>query len=590
MQNNCGKLSDDVRVSTVSDRCTRAVRQRTNIGLDKKMKTRRLLPLNLLGILATLVLVHSSPVSAQQVQVNSTSPNQVAQGTVNLNVTINGKGFAKGAKAQWFVSGTQNPGGVTVNSTAFNSSTQLTANITVASDATVGGYDVAVVVFARTGVGTDTSTITATCVTTGTPAGATLVTTLNSVQPNGAALITTQRLADAIRLRPLDLNHDGTVDTLVAFVASGSSTAPGTYVFFLDPATGQMQANNPVSGAAWPNPLLVMSGVGFNRVAAGDVNGDHIPDFVGTGVGVGNVPYLFVGSVSSAPSYSPSWTAYPINPPAGWVGSWGASSVAMGDVDGIGMDEIAVSAKPKKGVSGVFIFKYSTGALTSVREIQDPTGSDDSFGGAIAIGNIDGKGNDLVVSAPGAGLVFVFPHPVQESNYFTLTGPGPNFGRNLGIADVNLDGFQDLVVITGLIGSTDNTALLYFGTVSAGSTPVQLVSAPGLASGWGDPNIDVADLSASGPGLIAIGAANAGISGCSAKAGVGVLHLFSSPYGSSQSPTLLFEMPSRTISNGFGYGYSVGIVPGYPFILIGAHYLDVGSTSTAGQVYVYKLN
>lgn len=90
-----------------------------------------------------------------QIQVNSTNPSSAAQGT-NLNVTINGNGFKKGAKAQWFVTGTTNPGGVTVNSTAFNGSGQLTANITVASGATVSGYDVAVTdTDGRTGKGTD---------------------------------------------------------------------------------------------------------------------------------------------------------------------------------------------------------------------------------------------------------------------------------------------------------------------------------------------------------------------------------------------------------------------------------------------------
>ena len=85
----------------------------------------------------------ASPASAQ-VQVNSANPNNAAQGTINLDVIVGGSGFKKGAKAQWFVSGTTNPGGVTVNSTTFNSSNQLTANITVATGATIGGFDIVV--------------------------------------------------------------------------------------------------------------------------------------------------------------------------------------------------------------------------------------------------------------------------------------------------------------------------------------------------------------------------------------------------------------------------------------------------------------
>lgn len=82
----------------------------------------------LMFLVVTLVLL-ANPASAQ-ISVTSATPNSTVQGTTNLNVTIGGKGFQAGAKAQWFISGTTNPGGVTVNSTAFVNSTTLTANIT----------------------------------------------------------------------------------------------------------------------------------------------------------------------------------------------------------------------------------------------------------------------------------------------------------------------------------------------------------------------------------------------------------------------------------------------------------------------------
>jgi hypothetical protein len=110
-----------------------------------------------LWLALVLVIFLGRPIATlAQVQVTSTNPSAAPQGTVNLNVTVHGNGFKKGAKAQWFVTGTTNPGGVTVNSTAFNGSTQLTANITVASDAVVSGFDVVVTnADGRTGKGTD---------------------------------------------------------------------------------------------------------------------------------------------------------------------------------------------------------------------------------------------------------------------------------------------------------------------------------------------------------------------------------------------------------------------------------------------------
>ena len=548
----------------------------------------------LLVLLIVVVCAGTMPAAAQ-IQVTSTNPVAAPQGTTNLNVTISGSGFKKGAKAQWFVTGTTNPGGVTVNSTAFNGSTQLTANITVASDAVISGFDIIVTnTDGRTGKGTDRFAVTAKgtpigCSTTGTPSGFSLVTVLNPVQPNGAALITTGKLGNAIRVRPLDLNGDSVVDTLVAFVTSGASSSsnPGTYIFLLDPATGVPQATNPITNAPWQNPVLLLTGVRTTLAAAGDVNGDGIPDFAMAGST--NTPYLFVGSVDST-TYNPSWTAYLISPPPGSTASLGAS-LAFGDLDGIGHDEIVVAGGPSSRkdttVPAAFIFKYASGALSYVRKIQDPVGA--GFGNAIAIGNIDGNpGNELVVGAPSAssnGLVYVFPYPVQESNYFTLTGSGPNFGRNLGIADVNLDGIPDLLVITGLIG-TGGEALIYAGNVSPGSTYTNQLL-PGQANGWGDPNIDMGDMSAAG--AVAVGAPNASSCG-SIQGGQGALNLFTSPFASSETPNYVFETPSLVGSSQFQFGYGVGIAPGYPFIVIGEHFRDVGTTIMAGQVYVYKLN
>ena len=68
-------------------------------------------PLAFLGIIL-ISLANSAPA---QVSVTSALPNSTTQGTINLDVTVGGKGFKAGAKAQWFISGTTNPGGVTVN-------------------------------------------------------------------------------------------------------------------------------------------------------------------------------------------------------------------------------------------------------------------------------------------------------------------------------------------------------------------------------------------------------------------------------------------------------------------------------------------
>jgi len=109
----------------------------------------------ILAFVAIISVFEVNPASAQ-ISVTSAVPNSASQGTINLDVNVSGKGFKSGAKAKWFISGTTNPGGVTVNSTAFVDSNTLTANITVSSTAYVGGFDIVVAnTDGRTGKGSE---------------------------------------------------------------------------------------------------------------------------------------------------------------------------------------------------------------------------------------------------------------------------------------------------------------------------------------------------------------------------------------------------------------------------------------------------
>jgi uncharacterized delta-60 repeat protein len=99
---------------------------------------------------------------AQQIQVNAADPPVAEQGTLSLDVKVTGKGFKNGAQAKWFVTGTTNPGGVTVNSTTFVSSTELRATITVVDTAEIANFDIQVLNSdGRGGKGTELFRVTA---------------------------------------------------------------------------------------------------------------------------------------------------------------------------------------------------------------------------------------------------------------------------------------------------------------------------------------------------------------------------------------------------------------------------------------------
>jgi hypothetical protein len=108
-----------------------------------------------------LFVLSSAPWAwSQEIQVNSADPSTAPQGTLNLNVTIRGSGFKKGAQSKFFVSGTQDPGGIGVNQTTFVSTTELVANIDIADAAVISKFDIEVLSNGRRGKGTELFAVT----------------------------------------------------------------------------------------------------------------------------------------------------------------------------------------------------------------------------------------------------------------------------------------------------------------------------------------------------------------------------------------------------------------------------------------------
>ena len=90
----------------------------------------------------TTPIIRASQTASGSVTVTSANPNSAPQDTT-INSHVFGSGFDRGSKAQWAQNGVSSPD-VKTNSTQYVSSTELIANITIASIATAGSYDIAV--------------------------------------------------------------------------------------------------------------------------------------------------------------------------------------------------------------------------------------------------------------------------------------------------------------------------------------------------------------------------------------------------------------------------------------------------------------
>jgi hypothetical protein len=80
------------------------------------------------AVVALLVFAPLGIANAQ-VMVTAADPSAAPQGTLSLDVTITGNGFDSTAQVDFLVTGTTNPGGITVRKVSVKGSKRLVATI-----------------------------------------------------------------------------------------------------------------------------------------------------------------------------------------------------------------------------------------------------------------------------------------------------------------------------------------------------------------------------------------------------------------------------------------------------------------------------
>ncbi len=250
------------------------------------------------GSLANGFTVNAAP------NVESISPSARAKGTGTQNVTIKGSGFVSGAEASFSGSG------VTVNSTSFKSSTELTASITISSSAGTGPRTVTVTnpdegsgsltngftVNAAPNVealtpsagdrgGTETVTIKGTgfvsgAATTFSGTGITVNSTTFQSATELTASITISSSATTVSRTVTVTNTDG-----------GSDTLEGGFTVNSAPSVESVSPSSRGQGAS--NQTIAIKGKNF-------LNGTGLAaSFSGTGITVNSTSYVSAGEVTA---------------------------------------------------------------------------------------------------------------------------------------------------------------------------------------------------------------------------------------------------------------------------------------------------
>jgi fibronectin-binding autotransporter adhesin len=235
------------------------------------------------------------------------------------------------------------------------------------------------------------------------------------------------------------------VSTLLT-VASSSLSHAATILSATGPGAGHLplvrvtvageNGNATFSFMAYQN-----SYTGGVRVAVGDVNGDGFADII-TGPGGGASPHIKVidGSrLGTRDSLLMSFTAYSGNFRNGVY-------VAVGDVNGDGRGDIIVA--PDAGAkSQVRVFDGKSGSMIASFFAYDPTFTG---GVTVAAGDVNGDGlDDIIVGSGNNGHVKVFDGATTAEVQSFFAFPGFSGGVSVAAGDLNFDGHADLIVGAG---------------------------------------------------------------------------------------------------------------------------------------------
>ena len=272
--------------------------------------------------------------------------------------------------------------------------------------------------------------------------------------------------------------------TLTQPTVPGRIRGPVPYRFAIGSTTGGVVSvfDNGAPVVLFAKPYANFKG-GI-ATAVGDVNGDTVPDLAMVKSSGGPAEVKVFDGRNGAPLLD--FFAFP-------AGYTGGASLALGDLDGDGRDEIIVGMLV--GTSVVAVFDGTSGGLRTAFVAYPEA----RVGVNVAAGDVEGTGRDRIVTGTTgiAPLVRVFDGSGGAvRQFFAFDSAIASVGVTVGVGDLNGSGVAQIEVGTRVRGA--DYALLFGGD---GSNRVVRALPPALAGtrgSTGGPQLSVADLNGDG--------------------------------------------------------------------------------------------